>query len=186
MGVGKTIQTIALILSMKLDRPLEIPTESIEDTFICERQDRFGFVSKEDDPKLNHIQNAPPPATVPSCATLIVAPLSTVTNWEDQILTHTKPDSLKVYVYHGANRIRDPLKLAEYDVVITTYSILAQICPPSKKGDQKQKMKRISGSINEPFLIDSNSDTSSMELADEKRLILPLQAIYWHRIVLVL
>ena len=60
-----------------------------------------------------------------SKTTLLISPLSTLANWEDQIATHIKPGTLKYYVYHGANRITDINALARYDLVITTYSIVA-------------------------------------------------------------
>ena len=60
-----------------------------------------------------------------SKTTLLVAPLSTVANWEDQITSHIKPNTLNYYVYHGANRLKDIDKLAAYDVIITTYSIVS-------------------------------------------------------------
>ncbi len=60
-----------------------------------------------------------------SKATLLVAPLSTVANWEEQIAMHLKPGSLKYYIFHGGNRIQDIGKLAEYDLIITTYSIIS-------------------------------------------------------------
>lgn len=60
-----------------------------------------------------------------SKTTLLVSPLSTVANWEEQIATHIKPGALKYYIYHGGNRITDLNALSKYDVVITTYSIVA-------------------------------------------------------------
>jgi len=84
-----------------------------------------------------------------SRATLIVCPLSTVSNWEDQFREHWKGDvtvvggcgstpkdtmtrsghpscnPLRVYVYHGNARKPDPLFLADFDAVITTYATLA-------------------------------------------------------------
>ena len=84
-----------------------------------------------------------------SRATLVVCPLSTVSNWEDQFREHWKGDvtvvggcgstakdttmrsgnpdcsPLRVYVYHGNSRKPDPLFLADFDAVITTYATLA-------------------------------------------------------------
>lgn len=84
-----------------------------------------------------------------SRATLIVCPLSTVSNWEDQFREHWKGEvtvvggcgstpkdtttrsgspnctPLRVYVYHGNSRKPDPLFLADFDAVITTYATLA-------------------------------------------------------------
>ncbi|KAI9789179.1 MAG: hypothetical protein M1816_006313 [Peltula sp. TS41687] len=57
--------------------------------------------------------------------TLLVSPLSTISNWEDQIKTHIQPDTVSFYVYHGSNRCNDLAQLAKYDLVITTYSVVS-------------------------------------------------------------
>ncbi|KAF2089403.1 transcription termination factor 2 [Saccharata proteae CBS 121410] len=60
-----------------------------------------------------------------SRATLLIAPLSTLANWEEQVKTHIKPGTLKVYMHHGPSRTRDPKALGEYDLVITTYQTVS-------------------------------------------------------------
>lgn len=84
-----------------------------------------------------------------SKGTLLVCPMSTMTNWEDQIKEHwdgkvvvvggggssvvknengadyDEFDTIKVYMYHGAARNMDTRFLAEFDIVITSYSTLA-------------------------------------------------------------
>jgi SNF2 family DNA or RNA helicase len=59
-------------------------------------------------------------------ATLIIAPLSTISNWEEQLTTHVKPGVLSTYIYHGTNREGSIDKLAEFDCIVTTYSTLSQ------------------------------------------------------------
>lgn len=58
-------------------------------------------------------------------ATLIVCPTSTVQNWEDQIATHIRPQSVTYHVYHGPHRERNPYLLSKYDIVIATYGVVA-------------------------------------------------------------
>ncbi|OUM63433.1 hypothetical protein PIROE2DRAFT_43390, partial [Piromyces sp. E2] len=58
-------------------------------------------------------------------ATLIICPLSVVSNWDEQINTHIRAGVLKVYIHHGSNRLQDPNILANYDIVISTYNVLA-------------------------------------------------------------
>jgi len=61
-------------------------------------------------------------------ATLLICPLSTVTNWEEQIKQHIKADSIRYHIYHGPNRVKDVEELARYDLVITTYgSIVSEL-----------------------------------------------------------
>jgi SNF2 family DNA or RNA helicase len=61
-------------------------------------------------------------------ATLLICPLSTVTNWEEQIKQHIKPDTITYHIYHGPNRIKDVSQLAQFDLVITTYgSVVSEL-----------------------------------------------------------
>lgn len=64
----------------------------------------------------------------PGEPTLIIAPLSVMSNWSDQAARHIqKDDPLRVYIYHGANK-KASMKAADfakYDLVITTYQTLA-------------------------------------------------------------
>ncbi|KAL7818824.1 SNF2 family N-terminal domain-containing protein [Trichoderma aethiopicum] len=61
------------------------------------------------------------PLTRNTKSTLIICPLSTITNWEEQIKQHTVPGQLSYHIYHGPNRIKDVARLAQFDIVITTY-----------------------------------------------------------------
>ncbi|NXI96980.1 HLTF factor, partial [Psophia crepitans] len=59
-------------------------------------------------------------------ATLIVCPLSVLSNWIDQFEQHIHPDfHVNIYVYYGPDRTKDPSILSEQDIVLTTYNILA-------------------------------------------------------------
>jgi SNF2 family DNA or RNA helicase len=79
--------------------------------------------------------------------TLIIAPLSTVSNWEEQLATHIKPGVLTTYVYHGTNREGSIDKLAEYDCIVTTYSTLSQDFMRLKKNiDDIDNMGRLAAS----------------------------------------
>ncbi|KAF2116168.1 SNF2 family N-terminal domain-containing protein [Lophiotrema nucula] len=97
MGLGKTIQSIAVMLSNP--RP-----------------------DKDAEPENKKNKIAP---TVGK-GTLIVAPLALIKQWESEINTKVSSShSLKVLVHHGTNRTKSPDKLKTYDVVITTYQVLA-------------------------------------------------------------
>ncbi|EMD62368.1 hypothetical protein GGP41_002105 [Bipolaris sorokiniana] len=82
-------------------------------------------------------QKKPPPRPLPAMiqptintrATLLVCPLSTMTNWKEQIKEHFPEGNgaLKWTRYHGAERFSmTPEKLADYDIVLTTYHIIAK------------------------------------------------------------
>lgn len=67
-------------------------------------------------------------------ATLLVCPLSTITNWEEQIKQHIKPETFKYHIYHGSSRIKDVKKLADFDLVITTYGSVSSELSARSKG----------------------------------------------------
>ncbi|KAI9696843.1 MAG: hypothetical protein M1836_005205 [Candelina mexicana] len=112
MGLGKTLSILSLIVSTL-------------------------------DESQSWAEERPPPQQTPedvpllrnSKTTLLVSPLSTIANWEEQIKTHIQPGTLKYHIYHGPNRCTDVNELAEYDVVITTYQIvLSQFLKQGKSG----------------------------------------------------
>ncbi|KAL6184135.1 hypothetical protein ACLB2K_045539 [Fragaria x ananassa] len=59
-----------------------------------------------------------------SKSTIIVCPPSVFSTWVTQLGEHTRPGRLKVYMYYG-DRTRNAEELKKYDIVLTTYSILA-------------------------------------------------------------
>lgn len=62
--------------------------------------------------------------------TLIVAPVSVMSNWEKQIRSHVLPDYRpRVLVYHGGSRMTAK-ELVKYDVVITSYGRLSSDYDP--------------------------------------------------------
>ncbi|KAF0325304.1 WD domain-containing protein, partial [Colletotrichum asianum] len=56
--------------------------------------------------------------------TLIVVPLSLLVVWDDQIEEHMAPE-FKRLIYHGATRKSSRARFSQYDVVITTYNVVA-------------------------------------------------------------
>lgn len=57
-------------------------------------------------------------------STLIVCPLSVMSNWQAQIRAHIKLLRLNVATYHGPTR-KQTAEFSQYDVVITTYNIVS-------------------------------------------------------------
>lgn len=105
MGLGKTVELMALVTnSLPVSRALPIAGA--------------GTVSNP----------------VTSRGTLIVCPVSLLRQWEVELDRRTtmRPgvDPLKVLRWYGPGRSRDPKRLAEYDIVLTTYGIVAS----SKEG----------------------------------------------------
>ena len=132
MGLGKTLNTITLIASNrpgaappaleeapKTDEPPAKkpkgktkgpgPSKNAPKVLVS-KQDQVGSTSS-------------PPSRDGPKATLIVCPVSVLSNWEQQIAEHTD-GSLSVCRYHGASKTKVTDELARHDVVITTYGTL--------------------------------------------------------------
>ena len=123
MGLGKTLTTIALIASTH-DEAVAWGREPVA---------RDKDALSDDEPQLvGDSRNARTAERARreelrcrSRATLLVCPLSIVSNWEQQVREHWAPHAPpRMYVYHGAGRTADPHVLADHDIVLTTYSTL--------------------------------------------------------------
>jgi len=74
---------------------------------------------------------------VPSRGTLVVCPTSLGGQWFTEIKNRTRRKGVSTYCFYGNKRERDPVKVADHDWVITTYSILTsrlekEKCPLQK------------------------------------------------------
>merc|ERR1719494_583125 len=53
-------------------------------------------------------------------STLIVCPMSVLSNWTDQFQKHVDPNvNLQIYIYYGPDRVRDLKFLKQQDIIIT-------------------------------------------------------------------
>jgi len=96
MGLGKTIQSIALILGNPCPPKEELKDSKRKLRTQCDR------------------------------ATLVVAPLALIKQWEAEIKDRVEEShALKVKVHHGPQRTKSFRDLRNYDVVITTYQTLS-------------------------------------------------------------
>ncbi|XP_075023563.1 transcription termination factor 2 isoform X2 [Calonectris borealis] len=109
MGLGKTLTMIALILAQK-----QLKTEKRKEKLEI-------WLSKNDS------------TVIPSHSTLIICPASLIHHWKKEIDRHVGCGKLRVYLYHGPNRDKHVEALSEYDVVVTTYSLLSKEVPTSKE-----------------------------------------------------
>ncbi|KAL1741859.1 SNF2 family N-terminal domain-containing protein [Schizophyllum fasciatum] len=74
--------------------------------------------------------------------TLIVAPLSILSNWEKQLEDHCAPGALKSCTYYGATRGMSAEELKKYDVVITTYQVISGEHAERAGGQPAKKKKK--------------------------------------------
>ncbi|KAJ9179608.1 hypothetical protein P3X46_011378 [Hevea brasiliensis] len=74
-----------------------------------------------------------------AAGTLVVCPASILQQWarelDDKVADEAK---LTFLVYHGGSRTRDPVELADYDVVLTTHSIAANEVPKRPLVDEDE------------------------------------------------
>lgn len=79
--------------------------------------------------------------------TLIIAPLSVMSNWSGQAATHVRePQKVKILTYHGnAKAGQTPAEFAKYDIVITTYATMALEYMPAGVKSMPAKIPRASG-----------------------------------------
>ena len=102
MGLGKTIQSIALLLT----------------------NPRPSIISSSDRTDDKHKDTIVIPREVGK-GTLVVAPLALIKQWEGEIASRVESShELRVCVHHGPQRTKRSHDLRKYDVVITTYQIL--------------------------------------------------------------
>ncbi|XP_026743241.1 transcription termination factor 2 isoform X2 [Trichoplusia ni] len=98
MGLGKTITMIALIVSDKEDR-IDDDDEDSDDDYPAKGKLLRG-------------------------GTLVVCPASLMQQWAGEVAKHCRPHALAVELHHGAARAAQPARLAQHDLVLTTYNIM--------------------------------------------------------------
>ena len=157
MGLGKTVEMLALIhlnpatrsaASMSLGSPL--PPHSA----------------------------SRPAGLVSAGSTLIIAPTSLVGQWYGEIETRSAGEKLKVLCWYGSSRTQDVNKIVQYDVVLTTFGIVAAEL-------QKQNKKNAAAAAAAASADAMNGDDGSSSSADPAgpAELSPLHRIDWHRII---
>eukprot|EP01035_Chromulina_nebulosa_P017510 gene17510-23071_t len=114
--------------------------------------------------------NRPNNSQIVSSPTLIVCPLSVISSWEDQITSHLKVNSVKVFTYYGKNRLGEGQEedfINSHDIVITTYETLVSEIDVNKSNDTS-----------------TNNITTSHKKSKKYDHRSMLLRIHWHRIVL--
>ncbi|CAK8535333.1 unnamed protein product [Lathyrus sativus] len=131
MGLGKTVMTISLLIAHS-GRGGLFSSQPITQSFI-----EGGEVS--DTGTIPNFANIPKKVTkftgfdkptkqsnsLTSGGNLIICPMTLLGQWKAEIETHVSPGSLSLYVHYGQSRPKDAKSLAQCDVVITTYGVLA-------------------------------------------------------------
>ena len=58
--------------------------------------------------------------------TLLVVTLSLLRSWEEEFKRHLHSHTLRCWTYHGPKRSKDVTRMLGYDIVLTTYDVVAQ------------------------------------------------------------
>ncbi|KAG2645040.1 hypothetical protein PVAP13_2KG394400 [Panicum virgatum] len=128
--------------------------------------------------------------TRPAAGTLVVCPASILKQWANELTDKVSESAkLSVLVYHGGLRTKDPSELAKYDVVVTTYTIVANEVPKQiadDDSDQKNSEEPSAGNKRKP-----PSSAKSKSKKKKKRLDSdfdldsgPIARVRWFRVVL--
>ncbi|XP_050891264.1 DNA repair protein RAD5B isoform X2 [Lathyrus oleraceus] len=105
MGLGKTVMTIALILS----NPGRVKSED------SNAESLYDNIFSTKRRNINNVEGG----------TLIVCPMALLGQWKDELETHSKSGSISIFVHYGGGRTDNVDLLLEYDVVLTTYGVLS-------------------------------------------------------------
>ncbi|XP_074113607.1 transcription termination factor 2-like [Cotesia typhae] len=103
MGLGKTLTMISLIVKTNEDH----------------------LDSEDEDPPASISVSVPKVPQVKG-KTLVICPASLLQQWKNEIKNHCHENILMAKIYHGTQRTCDRRLLARYDVVITTYNLVAR------------------------------------------------------------
>ncbi|KAA8550241.1 hypothetical protein F0562_001925 [Nyssa sinensis] len=129
MGLGKTIMTIALLLSHS-ERGGSLGSQSTsqpssENGEASNVSDQSPTLPKKATKLSGFDKFVKQKKTLVGGGNLIICPMTLLSQWKAEIETHARPGSLSLYVHYGQSRPKDAKILAQSDVVITTYGVLA-------------------------------------------------------------
>ncbi|GAA5833114.1 hypothetical protein JCM3766R1_001399 [Sporobolomyces carnicolor] len=159
-----------------------------DDAAVEELKEKYGLEREDSDDSMKREFTPPPPTS--------------------KTAKKEKKKALSIYVYHGASRTNDPLKLADHDVVLTTFSTLGseyskQVKILEKKEEEEEKAKErvalereeqengiqvIYGFGPDGEILEQPEEDKPKPKRKRKRVegsgISPLQAVQWYRVVL--
>ncbi|KAG0351332.1 hypothetical protein BG005_009212 [Podila minutissima] len=96
MGLGKTVQAMALIVSR--------PSDPITDDVVWDNTQVYHNLPAEN-------------TRIKTKATLVIAPVALVYQWAEELRTKTRPSLLKVLVYYGSGKTKNPETFRRYDEI---------------------------------------------------------------------
>ncbi|KAG9441122.1 hypothetical protein H6P81_016976 [Aristolochia fimbriata] len=158
-GLGKTVSTIALLKTQGPRQPETVSSEAqlmtkFEPLNLDEDDDNVSELEKVNEVVKSEMVEresaftsvaAAPRKGRPAAGTLVVCPASVLRQWARELDEKVaEGEKLKVVIYHGSTRTRDPTELAKYDVVLTTYSIVSNEVPKLPQiGEDEEEQKNM-------------------------------------------
>ncbi|KAK1257054.1 hypothetical protein QJS04_geneDACA019216 [Acorus gramineus] len=155
-GLGKTISTIALI-QMQMPLQTRFKSDNLRQNKIPEtlnldeeENDRIDLDKTNQIAKDEVSERTPSTSSStsthmgrPAAGTLIVCPASILRQWAREIDEKVPHGArLDVLFYHGGSRTKNPVELAKYDVVLTTYAIVTNEVPKQSLVDDDDGEQR--------------------------------------------
>ncbi|XP_062195182.1 helicase-like transcription factor CHR28 [Phragmites australis] len=129
--------------------------------------------------------------TRPAAGTLVVCPASVLKQWANELTDKVSESAkLSVLVYHGGTRTKDPSELAKYDVVVTTYTIVANEVPKQNAdddADQKNNEESSAGNKRKPPANGKGKAKKKKKKLKDSYIDLdsgPIARVRWFRVVL--
>ncbi|CAO3571022.1 unnamed protein product [Mortierella alpina] len=168
MGLGKTVEMLALILLNRRQLQSTKPIEALSDTGALAKQlsaahlndstlsSTLGNTAFQEATQETQIVvkegSEPTLSLIKSGATLIVTPLSILHQWAGEIESHAP--SLRVFVYmDDAHERISAEELAKYDVVLTTYPVLSKEVNYTTHYDRPRRYERQYEPRKSPFVM---------------------------------
>ncbi|CAM0948087.1 unnamed protein product [Alopecurus aequalis] len=127
MGLGKTIMTIALLLSDSGKGCIK----THHSTQISGEANGLGEISQSHDAVKNlaspfsFSKLRKPKAPLIGGGNLIICPMTLLSQWKAEIEAHTEPNSVNIYVHYGQSRPKEAKFIGQNDIVLTTYGVVA-------------------------------------------------------------
>ncbi|KAL4563176.1 hypothetical protein LXL04_027212 [Taraxacum kok-saghyz] len=169
-GLGKTISAIALILKERS------PASSTEN---CTKTNQKQTETLNLDEEEDVTSDTKDRKSSLAAGTLVVCPTSVLRQWNQELQNKVTTESnLSVLVYYGRFRTKDPIEVAKYDVVLTTYAIVAMEVPkqPLVEQEDEDDGKTKQSPNKKRKIINESSNSESINR--------PLAKLRWFRVIL--